>query len=68
LQDEFAALLHDYWKNPSTVVHNVLKDTTLWSTDLTKYAGLADAIQEYLNAYQTVGILETIQKINAHHG
>jgi hypothetical protein len=40
----------------------------LWSTDLTKYAGLADAIQEYLNAYQTVGILETIQKINAHHG
>lgn len=66
LQDEFAALLHDYWQDPTTVVQNVLKDSTLWSTDLTKYTGLADSVQEYLNAYQTNGILETIQKTNEH--
>ncbi|HMR18822.1 MAG TPA: hypothetical protein PKA53_05950 [Sphingobacterium sp.] len=66
LQDEFAPLLYDYWQDPTTVVQSVLKDSTLWSTDLTKYTGLADSIQEYLNAYQTIGILETIQKTIAH--
>ncbi len=64
LQDEFAPLLYTYWQEPTTAVHNILRDTTLWSTDLTKYPGLEDSIRGYMEAYSTSGILETIQKTN----
>src|SRR5690606_12599000 len=64
LQDEFAPLLYAYWQDPTTAVHNILKDTTLWSVDLTKYPGLEESICEYAEAYRTAGVLETIQKTN----
>lgn len=62
LQDEFAPLLYDHWQDPTTVVRSVLGDRSLWDTDLTKYTGLAECVQEYVDAYRTQGILETIQK------
>jgi len=62
LQDELAPLLYAHWQDPTTVVQNVLRDRSLWDTDLTKYAGLAECVQEYVDAYKTQGILETIQK------
>lgn len=50
IQDDKAGVLHDHWKSGTTaeVVQRILKDVTLWTTDLTQYAGFAEAVNTYL--------------------
>lgn len=65
LQDEFAAVLFDYWKNKQTVVHNVLRDDSLWGKDLTKYPEFESTVKQYLDEINAEGVLKTIEKLNA---
>ena len=50
IQDDKAGVLHDHWKSGTTaeVVQRILKDVTLWATDLTQYEGFAEAVNTYL--------------------
>lgn len=52
LQDEQAAKFYNYWKSPATVVTNVLGDSSLWGEDLTRIAGLVEAIELALKEFQ----------------
>lgn len=61
LQDEFAPVLNDYWKNPQTVVENVLHDDSLWGKDLTTYPGFESAVKECLDEINTHGVLKAIE-------
>ncbi len=65
LQDEFAPVLFDYWKNPQTVVHNVLHDDSLWGKDLTTYPEFEQAVKQYLDEINANGVLKTIENLNA---
>lgn len=64
LQDEFAPILHNYWKDPSTVVHNVLSDGRLWGEDLSLFPDFETSVQHYLNQINEVGVLNAIEKLN----
>lgn len=65
LQDEFAPVLFDYWKNGNTVVHDVLRDDSLWGSDLTHYPEFEATVRHYLEEINTVGVLRTIENLNA---
>lgn len=56
LQDEYAALLNNYWKDSRTLVSAVLTDAELWGEDLTRYAGLANAVVASLAIIQGEGM------------
>ncbi|WP_437919479.1 tagaturonate reductase [Sphingobacterium sp. LRF_L2] len=64
LQDEFAPLLFDYWKDKNTVVHRVLADDSLWGKDLSSYPGFEETVQRFLDEINAFGVLETIEKLN----
>lgn len=64
LQDEFAPVLFNYWKNRDTVVHNVLHDDSLWGKNLTKYPEFEATVMHYLEEINAVGVLKTIEKLN----
>ncbi len=63
LQDESARVFFDYWKNPETVVKNVLADTDLWDEDLTKYPGFFQAVDKYVLLLQTKGASLVLQNL-----
>src|SRR5690606_38641642 len=65
LQDEFAGLLADYWKDKQTVVHRVLKDDSLWGKDLTQYPEFESTVAHYLQEINANGVLKTIENLNA---
>ncbi|MFD1769212.1 tagaturonate reductase [Sphingobacterium suaedae] len=64
LQDEFAPLFYDYWKDEYTVVQRVLSDDSLWGKDLTTYPEFASTVQRYLDEIRAEGVLKTIEKLN----
>ncbi|WP_316802539.1 tagaturonate reductase [Pedobacter nototheniae] len=55
IQDEYAEILCNYWKNPATVVENILADERLWSIDLTRYPGFKDAVKKNVNLLKEEG-------------
>ena len=63
LQDEFAPTLKQYWENTETVVHHILRDQSLWGTDLTQYTGFEACVTKYLNEIEQYGALATIENI-----
>jgi len=65
LQDEFAPILFNYWKNGNTVVHDVLRDDSLWGSDLTHYPEFEATVKHYLEEINTVGVLKTIENLKA---
>lgn len=64
LQDEFAPQLQTYWKDPRTVVKQVLSDDSLWGKDLHAYPDFAATVQYYLDEINAEGVLKTIEKLN----
>jgi tagaturonate reductase len=50
IQDDKASVLHDHWKTAATMemVRQILKDVTLWTTDLTQYEGFTETVDTYL--------------------
>ncbi|WP_443937502.1 tagaturonate reductase [Pedobacter sp. MW01-1-1] len=65
IQDEFAEILYNYWKNPETVVKNVLADERLWGLDLTRYPGFAEAVENNLNLLKSEGAKKTLSNLRA---
>jgi len=72
IQDDFAANLHDKWSNNNegSITHFVLKDETLWGTDLSQLTGFTNAVSYYLQTLTHKGFetaIKTIQsnKVNA---
>ena len=65
ITDDFAATLNNYWaaKDVSTVVDAILKDTTLWDTDLTMLTGFADALKYQLESLIANGFNETVNAL-----
>src|SRR5690606_20232868 len=64
LQDEFASVLHNFWKDSKTVVANVLREDSLWGTDLSAFPGFEEAVTKYLDEISANGVLKTIEKLN----
>lgn len=64
LQDEFAHVLFNYWKNEQTVVHHVLRDDSLWGKNLTEYPEFEKTVQRYLREINADGVLKTIERLN----
>ncbi|PRD53726.1 tagaturonate reductase [Sphingobacterium gobiense] len=65
LQDEFAPALLNHWTNRQTVIHNVLRDDSLWGKDLTTYPEFESAVGHYMDEIDADGVLKTIEKLNA---
>jgi tagaturonate reductase len=63
VQDEFSEILFNYWKNPDTAVDHILADERLWSLDLTRYPGLADAVKKNVTLLNTNGVKEAIKSL-----
>lgn len=63
LQDEFAPLLFDYWKNRPTLVKEVLRDQNLWGKDLSVYEGFEVAVQQHLEEIQNTNVNQAIEKL-----
>ena len=61
LQDEFAPVLFSYWQNKDTVVHDVLKDDSLWGKDLTTYPDFESTVTRFIEEINANGILKTIE-------
>ncbi|TYP90259.1 tagaturonate reductase [Sphingobacterium allocomposti] len=64
LQDEFAPLLFDCWKDEKTVVSRVLSDDSLWGTNLAAYPQFMETVQRFLDEIETIGVLKSIEKLN----
>ncbi|NQD69536.1 tagaturonate reductase [Sphingobacterium shayense] len=64
LQDEFASVLHEYWRDSVTVVAKVLREDSLWGMDLTTYPGFEESVTQYLQEINADGVLKTIEKLN----
>lgn len=62
IQDNKATLLQDKWINNSidTVVENVLKETAIFGTDLTRFKGFTEAVNGYLVSLMEKGALKTL--------
>ena len=63
-QDEFAEVLHGYWKNPETVVENTLGDRRLWDKNLNNYPGFNAAVKSYVEQLQNKGAKETLSNLH----
>ncbi|SDH58310.1 tagaturonate reductase [Chitinophaga filiformis] len=64
--DDHAAYFKEKWQRlePAVLVQTVLKDTTLWGTDLTTLTGFAHAVTVMLGALQTEGALSLIRRVS----
>ncbi|MCZ4243328.1 tagaturonate reductase [Pedobacter punctiformis] len=63
IQDEYAEILFNYWKSPSTAVENILADERLWSIDLTRYPGFKDAVKKNVNLLKEEGTKAVINNL-----
>lgn len=63
ISDDLSSYFYDQWKahGATGIVHAVLRDESLWNTDLTKLNGFEKEVQETLNVMMSVGVLKTIQ-------
>ena len=64
IQDEFAEVLHNYWKNPETVVDSTLGDRRLWDKNLNNYPGFNAAVKSYVDLLQNKGAKETLSNLH----
>lgn len=64
VQDEFAEILYEYWKNPETVVDNTLSDRRLWDKNLNNYPGFNAAVKSYVELLQKKGAKETLSNLH----
>ena len=62
--DEFAEVLHGYWKNPETVVDNTLGDRRLWDKNLNNYPGFNAAVKSYVEQLQNKGAKKTLSNLH----
>ncbi|AEI48477.1 tagaturonate reductase [Runella slithyformis] len=67
INDEQAAYFYEQWQGvtPETVpafVQTVLSNPKLWETDLTKLAGFAETVTEYLTEMMNTGVKTTLEK------
>jgi tagaturonate reductase len=63
IQDDFSEILFNYWRDPDTAVDHILADERLWSLDLTRYPGFADAVKKNVTLLNTKGIKEAIKSL-----
>ena len=65
IKDDSAEYFYQLWENnrPDKVAEIVMQNEDLWLTDLTKLPGLLQTVQEQLNEFFAVGVLETISRI-----
>ncbi|NCD70993.1 tagaturonate reductase [Mucilaginibacter agri] len=64
ITDSNAAIFQKAWSNTSlkVVVNKILKDITLWGTDLTRLKGFKEAIVQKLEAIQEAGALQVLEE------
>jgi tagaturonate reductase len=69
IDDDKASLFFKHWQNTDikTVVNNLLSDTDLWSVNLTKLPGFADAVILYLGEIMEKGVQEAISKLDLNN-
>lgn len=63
IKDDFAAYFYTAWNNNSssdTVAEIVLREESIWETDLTKLPGFLSAVQEQLQDMLTNDVMQTI--------
>lgn len=65
VDDEFAEILHQYWKNPETVVDQTLGDRRLWDKNLNNYPGFNAAVKSYVELLQKKGAKETLSNLHS---
>lgn len=65
VQDEFAEILSEYWKNPEKVVDNTLGDRRLWGKNLNNYPGFNAAVKSYVELLQNKGAKETLSNLHS---
>jgi tagaturonate reductase len=65
IQDEFAEILYEYWKNPETVVDHTLGDRRLWDKNLNNYPGFNEAVKSYVELLQNKGAKETLSNLHS---
>jgi tagaturonate reductase len=65
ITDSQAAYFYKAWTNADAqqAVQNVLSNTTLWDTDLTKLPGFKDAVIGYLDAIMTDGAKDVLENL-----
>lgn len=66
IDDPKAVIFHDYWTKYSLkdIVVHVLKNETIWQTNLNQIPGLADQILYYLELLNSKPALEVIKELN----
>lgn len=66
IKDDSAEYFYTAWNNnpeSDTLAETVMKDETLWETDLTKLPGFLSVVQEQLQDMIANGVLETIAQL-----
>lgn len=65
IQDEYAAYFWQAWQNESeaSLVNNVLSNEDIWSTDLTKFNGFAEAVTNYLTVFMQGEFIQTLTNL-----
>lgn len=66
ITDSQADTFYKAWTNADaqSVVKNVLRDVTLWDTDLTQLAGFENAVVKYLQEIENDGALKILENID----
>jgi tagaturonate reductase len=67
IQDEFAGYYFEVWQNYDSeeVVKAVLSNESIWSVDLNKLEGFADAVTKYLKLFMNNKFFEVIENIKS---
>jgi tagaturonate reductase len=67
IKDDSAEYFFLLWENnsPDKVAEIVMQNEELWGTDLTKFPGFLQSIQEYMNDFLSNGVLKTIALIES---
>ncbi len=67
IQDDKASLLYDKWQSNEleTLAENALKDRSIFGTDLSRYAGFAEAVSRDLVQLTEIGAVNTLRSIFA---
>jgi len=67
IKDDSAEYFFQAWENNGSdkVAEIVMQNEELWGTDLTKFPGFLQSIQEYLKEFSSNGVLKTIARIES---
>jgi tagaturonate reductase len=65
IKDDSSEYFYQTWENNTSdrVAEIVMQNKELWGPDLTKFPGLLQTVQEQLNDFISVGVLQTISRI-----